>query len=253
MLLVTGDERLTHAEEIRLAKRIRKGDRSARERLVTCNIRLIHGIADRYTGRGVDRDELVSAGAVGLLKAADAFRPTGVHFATVAAIWIRREILNAVCQFRGPFQIKCRSAAGFHSRMRAARERLQAELGYAPTLEEIRAKAGLREWQFDMAVNLDTDRWHRRGMDDAAPQAPDAADDDEDQLAARRRLDDLARRAGLTTEEYAVLSFRLGVATGGPVGDIETARELAMGLKTVKKAARTGMAKLRGLRRADVA
>src|SRR5262245_1508085 len=80
-----------------LARRIRQGDRAARERLVRSNLRLVVNIARGYRRCGMSLEDLVEAGNLGLLAAADRFDPDrNVHFATYARYWIKLEIHNAL-------------------------------------------------------------------------------------------------------------------------------------------------------------
>jgi RNA polymerase sigma factor (sigma-70 family) len=68
-----------------------------RQSLVTGNLRLVTHIAKRYAGRGVDLDDLIQAGCVGLIHAADRFDVArGYRFSTFAVFWIRHEIVRAI-------------------------------------------------------------------------------------------------------------------------------------------------------------
>ncbi|MCA9803935.1 MAG: sigma-70 family RNA polymerase sigma factor [Cyanobacteria bacterium HKST-UBA02] len=93
--------RLTASEEVELAHQIRSEDTRessrARERFVLANLRLVVGIAKRYSGRGLSLEELIQEGNVGLLKAVDRFEPDrGNRFSTYAVWWIRQQIVGAL-------------------------------------------------------------------------------------------------------------------------------------------------------------
>ena len=60
-------------EEIRLARRIERGDPDARERLITSNLRLVVYVAKRFSGSGLQLVDLVQDGTLGLIRAADRF------------------------------------------------------------------------------------------------------------------------------------------------------------------------------------
>lgn len=60
-------------------------DREQRDQFILANMGLVHALAHRLKGRGIEYEELVSAGCVGLLKAADGFEPErGLKFSTYA-------------------------------------------------------------------------------------------------------------------------------------------------------------------------
>src|SRR3954464_15598282 len=88
---------LTHAEEIRLARRIEHGDRSARETMIESNLGLVRALASAFRGTSLPFDDLVQDGNVGLFQAVERFdHRRGVRFSTYAAWWIRRAILDAI-------------------------------------------------------------------------------------------------------------------------------------------------------------
>jgi RNA polymerase primary sigma factor len=92
---------LSAADEVRLARRIERGDLTAKDELVTANLRLVRALAQRYRDRGVPLEDLVQEGAVGLIRAAEKFdHRRGVKFSTYAAWWIRRSIMDALTNER---------------------------------------------------------------------------------------------------------------------------------------------------------
>jgi RNA polymerase primary sigma factor len=92
-----GKRLLSAVEEVRLAKRIERGDLSAKERMIESNLRLVFVIARSYRGRGVPFADLVQEGSVGLVRAVERFdHRRGLKFSTYAAWWIRRSLLDAI-------------------------------------------------------------------------------------------------------------------------------------------------------------
>jgi RNA polymerase sigma factor (sigma-70 family) len=78
------------------AELIRDG-REAHQTLVRSNIRLVMSMARRYTGQGVELDDLIQEGVLGLMRAADKFDHTlGYKFSTYATWWIRQSIDRAI-------------------------------------------------------------------------------------------------------------------------------------------------------------
>ncbi len=88
---------LSAAEEIRLAKRIERGDLQAKQEMIECNLRLVFAIAKSYRGRGVQFEDLIQEGTVGLVRAVEGFdHRRGLKFSTYAVWWIRRSLLDAI-------------------------------------------------------------------------------------------------------------------------------------------------------------
>jgi RNA polymerase primary sigma factor len=87
----------TAAEEVRLARRIERGDLSAKAEMIERNLPLVVSTARPYRGRGVPFDDLVQEGAVGLVRAVEKFDyRRGWKFSTYAVWWIRRSLMNAL-------------------------------------------------------------------------------------------------------------------------------------------------------------
>ena len=135
---------LTAADELRLARRIERGDLAAKEELVTANLRLVSALAARYQGRGVPFDDLVQEGAVGLLRAAERFdHRRELRFSTYAVWWIRRSLAEAVGG-AGPIRVPPAARRRLVAIARA-RDDLSRENGEAPTTGAIARRAGLGE------------------------------------------------------------------------------------------------------------
>lgn len=85
---------LSAAQEAEYFKKMREGDLSAREKLIHHNMRLVAHIVKKYYASGVDQDDLISIGTIGLIKAIDSFDSrNGARFATYAAKCLQNEIL----------------------------------------------------------------------------------------------------------------------------------------------------------------
>lgn len=88
---------LTPREEIDLAKKIKKGDRKARQKMIKSNLRLVINIAKKYSYLGVPMLDLIEEGNLGLMKAVEKFNPRkGYRFSTYAAWWIKQYITRAI-------------------------------------------------------------------------------------------------------------------------------------------------------------
>lgn len=88
---------LSPAEELRVARRVRRGDQRARQRMIECNLRLVVKIARRYLDRGLPLLDLIEEGNLGLIHAVRKFDPErGFRFSTYATWWIRQTIERAI-------------------------------------------------------------------------------------------------------------------------------------------------------------
>jgi RNA polymerase primary sigma factor len=84
-------------EEQDLARRIARGDMDARERMIRSNLRLVVNIAKNYVSSGLPLMDLIAEGNLGLMKAAERFRPDeGASFSTYASWWIKQAIRRAI-------------------------------------------------------------------------------------------------------------------------------------------------------------
>ena len=90
---------LSSADEIDLARKIKQGDERARNRLVEANLRFVVSVAKEYQNRGVPLADLISAGNVGLITAAERFdEKKGFKFISYAVWWIRQAILQTLAE-----------------------------------------------------------------------------------------------------------------------------------------------------------
>ena len=90
---------LSREEETDLALKAKAGDKAAKDKIVSANLRFVVNVAKKYQNHGLDLPDLISEGNIGLLTAVERFDVSkGYHFISYAVWWIRQAILKAICE-----------------------------------------------------------------------------------------------------------------------------------------------------------
>jgi RNA polymerase primary sigma factor len=144
---IGGYSPLEPEEEIKLARRIRKGDESALDKLVKANLRFVISVAKEYQGQGLPLQDLISEGNLGLIKAAQRFDESrGFKFISYAVWWIRQSILQALAEQSRVVRLPL-NRVGAINKVGRALEALEKAFGREPSMEEIADKMEMSTYE----------------------------------------------------------------------------------------------------------
>lgn len=245
-------------EEIFLARAFKQGNLSARNRLIASNLRLVISVAKRYAGSGLDLEDLIQEGNLGLMQAVSKFDPSrGSKFSTYATWWIQQAIQRAICNKGKTIRIPVHVTQQFY-KLRKASKPFYQEHGRAPTATELATLTGMDPDEIDhilrsqmTVTSLDG---HPAGMEDGDDMldrmVPDEDEDHSPEAGAESKL--LSKRinnmlAHLSKDERMVMELRYGLRGVPHPGDAEIASEMHVDRCEVRRTTIRAMRKLRKL------
>lgn len=211
---------LTREEEVELAKRIKAGDKSARDQMVNANLRLAISIAKKYQNRGADFEDLIQESNIGLMKAVDRFDHTkGFKFSTYACWWIRQAVLKHIGNHKTDVKIPS------HLRLIAWKaneyeKEFEEEFGVLPTEVELADALDISVKMLKRVrsmhhgfVSLDAEVGSDEGSRKLGEVIPDENAADPSEAIDNVRMQAIVREAlrNLTPREEAVLRMRFGI------------------------------------------
>lgn len=171
---------LKNEETRELLERARSGDSAAREKLIGGNLRLVLSVIQKFANRGENLDDLFQVGCIGLIKAIDNFDTSqGVRFSTYGVPMIAGEIRRYL---RDNSSVRVsRSMRDLAYKALQAREKLTAESGRTPTVDEIAKAVGAK--RSDVVFALDA-------IADPVSLSEPAYQDSEDSIPVMEQLRD---------------------------------------------------------------
>jgi RNA polymerase primary sigma factor len=244
---------LTPQQEIELAKKIKKGDTTARERMINANLRLVVTIARDYANLGLPLLDLISEGNIGLTKAVERFDPAkGAKLSTYAMWWIKQSIKRALANqsktIRLPVHLGDKLA-----KMRRVSLQMSDELGREPTDDELGEEIGIASEKVARLkslgirpVSLDAPI----GDDDSTEFGEIIGDEDADTPFELLRDKNLLHEMdglldALDKREKTIISQRFGLDGGKPKTLEDVGKNFGVTRERIRQLQNIALAKLR--------
>lgn len=142
---------ITAEEEIKLAKKIQKGDINAENQLVKANLRFVISVAKQYQNKGLDLVDLIQEGNCGLIESARRYDPTkGYKFISYAVWWIRQAIMKAISDQCRTVRVPMNQIANM-SKINKVSEKFEQENGRTPSKDELESLTDLNSKKIDLS------------------------------------------------------------------------------------------------------
>jgi RNA polymerase primary sigma factor len=213
---------LSRAEEIQLAKRIEAGDPDARRRMTEANLRLVVVVAKKYQGQGLDLQDLIQEGSLGLMQAVQKFDwRREAKFSSYAVWWIRAAIGRALSNTSRTIRVSV-PLLERQRKIRGAERALAARLGRQPDDTEIAEELGLTleqvldaRWVPESTVSLEASVDREGELHVADLVADQQAENPAESVLQESPTGPLTRALSLLSERHRrILELRYGLDGG---------------------------------------
>ena len=244
---------LSAEEERELAERVAMGDPLAREHMVKANLRLVVNIARGYLGKGLNLEDLIEEGNLGLMRAVEGFDGTmDTRFSTYASYWIKQSIRRAVMNNGKPIRLPAYMVS-LLSKWRRATNVLADRLGRVPTDDEVGKALRLSKKKLGIvtkAIRVNNLTPHSENLEDDGPALDDVLTDDRNKGAEIQLIesDDLDRifeyLGSLEDREATVIRMRFGLDRYNPMTLREVGENLGLTRERVRQLESQALQKL---------
>lgn len=145
---------LTPEQETEIARKAKNGDKRARDKLISANTRFVVTVAKQYQGQGLDLEDLIAEGNIGLIRAAERFDPDkGFRFISYAVWWIKQAILQSLSDKSRTIRLPL-SQVQMLNKIRKTTADFVAENEREPSMGELAELTGIPEHKINAILNV---------------------------------------------------------------------------------------------------
>lgn len=251
------DNKVSREEMHELWKRVKRGDRRAKQRIMELNLKLVIPIAKRFLYPGADLMDLIEEGNLGLLHAIDKFDPKkGYRFSTYASYWIEQYVRRSVEEYSKTIRIPPHAWTALRKWLRQW-DIMHGKLGRDPTLAEMAKEMHWTANQVRTVLNaheaikgttsLETPIYSDENMDTIGDTIANTADSNPEDLISVLKIHDELRNAlkDIGDRERMIIEMRYGLTGQNPMTLQEIGEKLKLSRERVRQIEERAILRLR--------